>query len=46
MKIIKKHSINWNVTEPSIHCKNQAEDGIELINIIWKSNMQRTEIMV
>ena len=28
MKSIKKHFINWNVTEPYSNCKNRAEDGI------------------
>ena len=39
MNSIKKHSINWNVTEPFSHWKNCVEDGIKQINLICKSNM-------
>ena len=40
-KSIKKHSINWNVTEHYSHCHNQSEDGIKRIELRWKSTMQR-----
>ena len=41
MKSIKKHSINWNVTEPYSHCQNWAEYGIKNFKLKWKSTMQR-----
>ena len=42
MKSIKKHSINWNVTETYSHFQNREEDGIKQIKLRWKSNMLRT----
>ena len=42
MKSIRKHSINWNVTEPYNHLQNQAEAVIKRIKLMWKSTMQRT----
>ena len=42
MKSIKKHYINWNVTELCSHWKNRAQDGIKRNKLIWKSTMQRT----
>ena len=42
MKSIKKHSINWNVTEPYSHWHNWSEYGIKKIKLIWKSTIQWT----
>ena len=42
MKRIKKHSINWNVTEHYSCCQNREEDGIKQIKIRWRSTMRRT----
>ena len=42
MKSIQKHSINWNLAEPYSHWQNWVEDGIKLIDLRCKSNMQIT----